>query len=217
MERRIALKNMGMVFGYAVATPTLLGIVQSCQSKPAYADWVPQFFSKDEGMAIAQMLDIILPKTETPSATEQNVHVFFDEFANSVLPEEQQEFVKMAMGKFFDKVLQDSGEESLVEIKPAAMEPILATYLKKRSDEQEKAHEEAIGQYMEAKMKSEETVLDDEIARFAFANNVRDMAIWAYKSSEFIGEEVLAYLPVPGEYIACGDAKELTADKAWSL
>jgi len=33
MERRSALKNMGMVFGYAVATPTLLGLVQSCKER----------------------------------------------------------------------------------------------------------------------------------------------------------------------------------------
>ncbi|MEJ2163444.1 MAG: gluconate 2-dehydrogenase subunit 3 family protein, partial [Robiginitalea sp.] len=39
----------------------------------------------------------------------------------------------------------------------------------------------------------------------------------AYKTTEYIGEEILAYLPVPGEYIGCGDLDELTGGKAWSL
>ena len=57
----------------------------------------------------------------------------------------------------------------------------------------------------------------EEIARYAFANQIRDAAIWAYKSSEYVGEEVLAYLPVPGEYIGCGDLNELTGGKDWSI
>ncbi|MDT0606059.1 gluconate 2-dehydrogenase subunit 3 family protein [Croceitalea rosinachiae] len=217
MERRSALKNMGMVFGYAVATPTLLGLVQSCKDKPPYAEWVPSYFDKDKGYAIAQMVDVILPKTDTPSATEVNVHVFIDEFANSVLPKEQQGFMKMLMDKFMSKALTGSGKESLADIEGVDFEPLLTTYLKKRSDEEEEAHEEAIGDYMEAIMKGESAELDDDIACFAFAGNVRNMATWAYKSSEYVGEEVLAYLPVPGEYIACGDLDELTQGRAWSL
>jgi len=42
------------------------------------------------------------------------------------------------------------------------------------------------------------------------------MTISAYKGSEYIGENVLAYLPVPGEYIACDDLQTLTGGKAWS-
>jgi len=57
--------------------------------------------------------------------------------------------------------------------------------------------------------------LNDDISRFAFANNLRDLTIWGYKSSELVGENVLSYLPVPGEYIGCGDLQELTGGKAW--
>ena len=52
MERRSALKNMGMVFGYAVATPTLLGLVQSCKEKAPYAEWIPSYFDKDKGLSL---------------------------------------------------------------------------------------------------------------------------------------------------------------------
>ncbi len=217
MERRSALKNMGMVFGYAVATPTLLSLLQSCKEKVPYAEWVPSFFEKDKGFALAQMVDVILPKTDTPSATEVNVHVFIDEFANSVSPEEQQGFMKVLMDKFMGKVLAASGKESLADIEGIDFEPLLSKYLMKRSDEEEEAQEEAINQYMEAMMKGESAELDEDVACYAFAGNVRGMATWAYKSSEYVGEEVLAYLPVPGEYIDCGDVDELTQGRAWSL
>ncbi|WP_350284281.1 gluconate 2-dehydrogenase subunit 3 family protein [uncultured Croceitalea sp.] len=217
MKRRSALKNMGMVFGYAVATPTILSLAQSCKEKAPYAEWMPSYFEKDKGYAIAQMIDVILPKTDTPSATEVNVHVFIDEFVKSVLPEEQQAFLGMAMDKFMDKVLGGAEKESLADVEAIDFEPLLAKYLKKQSDEEEEAQNEAIGAYMEAMMKGETAEIDEEVACFSFATGLRDMATWGYKSSEYVGEEVLAYLPVPGEYIACGDVNDLSEGKAWSL
>lgn len=216
MERRVALKNMGLVFGYAVATPTLLGIVQSCKGKDVL-DWTPEFFSKDEGTIIHSLVDILLPKTDTPSATEVNVHVFLDKFAKEVIPTEQQDFFRMCMGKFTDKVLADTQKETLADLGPEDLEPVFATYLKKQTDEVEKTHGEAVEAYFMAVEENGGAVLDDEIARYQFANNLRNSAIWAYKSSEYVGEEVLAYLPIPGEYVGCEDVDTLTQGKAWSL
>ncbi len=217
MERRSALKNMGMVFGYAVATPTLLGLVQSCKERAPYAEWIPSYFDKDKGYALAQMVDVILPKTDTPSATEVNVHVFIDEFAKNVLPEEQQGFMNVFMDKFMSKILADSGKKSLLDIEGVDFEAALSKYLTKRSDVEEKAHGEALTAYTKAAMAGETATLDEDVACYEFAGNIRNMATWAYKSSEYVGEEVLAYLPLPGEYIACGDVNELTQGKAWSL
>nr|WP_293303536.1 gluconate 2-dehydrogenase subunit 3 family protein [Allomuricauda sp.] len=217
MERRSALKNMGMAFGYAVATPTLFGLLQSCKDKPAYAEWVPSFLNQEQGYALAQTLDVILPKTDTPSATEMNVHVFIDAYMNEVLPIEQQDFVKLKMGNFFDKVLAESGKSSLMDVEAMDIEPVLQTYLKKRTDEEEEAHSEAISSYMDAIEQGGEATLNEDIASFSFANDLRNLATWAYKSSEYVGEEVLAYLPIPGEYIGCGDLNTLTGGKAWSL
>lgn len=217
MKRRSALKNMGMAFGYAAATPTLLSVLQSCKDKAPYAEWTPTFFDKDKGYALAQMVDVILPKTDTPSATEVNVHLFIDQFAKEVLPPEQQGFTKMLMDKFLGKVVSESGKENLQDVDAEDFEPLLDKYLAKRTDAEMEAQEEAIGNYIEAAMKGEETQLDDDVACYAFADNIRNISIWAYKSSEFVGEEVLAYLPIPGEYVACGDVNELTGGKAWSL
>lgn len=217
MERRSALKNMGLAFGYAVATPTLISLLQSCEDKPAYADWTPSFLSKEHGYALAQTLDVILPKTDTPSATEMNVHTFIDAYLDEVMPVEQRDFVVMKMNKFYDKVLTDSGKESLMDIEGIDIEPSLKAYLKKLSVEEEELHSEAIASYNEAIRDGMDAQLDDDIARFSFANELRDLGTWAYKSSEYVGEEVLAYLPIPAEYVACGDMETLTDGKAWSL
>lgn len=215
MDRRKALKNMGLSLGYVVATPTLLSIVQSCKQEKVL-DWTPDFFSKDEGAALSQLVDIILPKTDTPSASEVQVDIFIDRFAAQVMEKEQQDFVKMSMGKFLDKVLKDSGKEKAGDLTPDDLEPALASALKVTKEDEVKNFE-AINSYNEAVAKGEPAELDDTISSFAFANNLRGMTIWGYKSSEYVGEELLVYLPVPGEYVGCGDLQELTQGKAWSL
>ncbi len=69
---------------------------------------------------------------------------------------------------------------------------------------------------MEAKAKGEEAELDSAVANANFASSLREFAIWSYKNTEYVGEEVLAYSSVPGEYIACEDVDKLTGGRVWS-
>ncbi len=215
MDRRKALRNMGMALGYTVATPTLFSIVQSCKTEKV-VEWTPDFFTKEEGSALSKLVDIILPKTDTPSATEMQVDVFIDRFAKQAMEKEQQDFLKMSMGKFFENAIKESGKENIAKLEAADLEKVLASALK-ISKEQMKTNDEAITIYMESLVTGPVEVLGDDLSRYAFASNLRGMTIWGYKTSEFVGEEVLAYLPIPGEYIPCGDAQELTGGKAWSI
>lgn len=215
MDRRRVLKNMGLSLGYMVATPTLLGIIQSCKSEPTVT-WTPVFFTQNEGNVLTKLVDIILPKTDTLSASEVQVDIFIDKFAQDVMEKEQQDFFKMSMSNFMDKALTDSGKENAEDLTSEDLEPVLASSLKYSKDQQTEMFE-SINSYTEAIAEGKTSTLDDETTRFAFANNLRGMTIWGYKASEYVGEEVLAYLPVPGEYIPCGDMQELTGGKAWSL
>lgn len=215
MDRRKALKNMGMALGYTVATPTLISLMQSCQEEKDMS-WTPDFLSKDQGKALTDLVDIILPKTDTPAASEVQVHLFIDKFANEVMTKEEQDFFRMTMEHFMERAIAHSDKETLGELEAADLENILAESLDYSKDE-EVAMYETITSYQAATSEGKAVTMDDKIARFAFANNLRGLVIWAYKTSEYVGEKVLAYLPVPGEYVPCGDLTELTQGKAWSL
>ena len=47
--------------------------------------------------------------------------------------------------------------------------------------------------------------------------DLKSQIVGIWFNSQPIGTEVLAYLPVPGEYIPCGDLQELTGGKAWAI
>ena len=224
MDRRLAMKNLGLALGYSVATPTLISLVQSCKRETGPV-WTPQFFTPEEGLVVMILADLILPKTNTPSATEVGVHVFIDGLLNEVSSAEEQDFFKNCMGKFTDKALTDTGKNSVADLSVEDMEPLLAETLKRRTDEEEDEIEDLLEYFpsfnrddSEDKDSSDGSIeLTDELYRYAFATEFRRTVLKAYKTTEYIGEEILAYLPVPGEYIGCGDLDELTGGKAWSL
>lgn len=216
MDRRIALKNMGLALGYTVATPTLISLMQSCKQETG-PEWTPVFFSPEQGAVVMQLADLILPKTDTPSATEVGVHTFLDRYMDEVSEIEDQTLMQNGLELFMEKAMSDSGKAVGDTLNAEDLEPVLAEALKKREKDVEAQIYETLMTYNEAMAQGQPAELDADVSRFLFANQFRDAVIWSYKTSEYVGEEVLAYLPVPGEYIGCGDLDELTGGKAWSL
>lgn len=80
MKRREALKSLGLATGFFVATPPIISLLQSCTSE--VSTWTPEFLSVEEGVVLTNLVDIILPKTDIPSATEVNVPQFIDKYLN---------------------------------------------------------------------------------------------------------------------------------------
>jgi hypothetical protein len=215
MDRRIALKNMGLALGYTVATPTLLSLMQGCKEVET-VNWTPDFYTKEEGMILMKLVDILLPKTDTPSASEVNVHVFIDRFTNEIMEEVQQDMIRISFDKFIKNVLKESGKEKVEDLTAEDLEPPFVKSLN-LTEEEEIENMDLMIKNTSAASKGENDAVADEMMRFSFSKNLRDMTIWAYKTSEYVGENVLSYLPVPGEYIPCGDVQELTGGRDWSL
>lgn len=174
-------------------------------------------FTPEEGAVIRQVADLILPKTDTPSASEVGVHKFLDRYMNEVSEPEDQQTFRIHLGNFIKKATEKAGKQIGESLSPEELEPVLAEALKKRDKEDEAKLYETLTTYNEAVAEGQPAELDGDVSRFVFANQFRDAVIWSYKTSEYVGEEVLAYLPVPGEYIGCGDLDELTGGKAWSI
>lgn len=224
MDRRIALKNMGLVLGYTVATPTIISLMQSCRQE-AGPDWVPSFFSPGEGAVLRELADIILPKTDTPSASELGVHAFIDGYLNEVSSIEERDFFKKCMETFLNTALTETGKEAPENLLAEEIEQFFVSSLAISDGEKDKIDD--LLEYF-PKILSNDIVkevvqgdpmvqLNDGMYRYAFASHFRDAVIKAYKTSEYIGEEVLAYLQIPGGYIGCGDLDELSGGRAWSL
>ncbi|RNL93006.1 gluconate 2-dehydrogenase subunit 3 family protein [Sinomicrobium pectinilyticum] len=212
MQRRDAIKNIGLSLGFVAATPTLLSILQSCTGDPK-VEWTPEFFTPEEGSILSKMVDIILPKTEDlPGAAELNVPQFIDKYIKEVYSPEDQKRVKNGMKAFTDKL--GVSAQDLPKVKEEEIEKVIASSLKINAD-QRKDMERKLREYKDSDDGASPE--NEDVLVFGFVKDIREKTIAGFKISEYIGEEVLAYDPIPGKQQGCISLEEATGGKLWSL
>ncbi|TWO33361.1 gluconate 2-dehydrogenase subunit 3 family protein [Seonamhaeicola sediminis] len=195
MKRREALKNIGLTIGYSAIAPSVFSILQSCTTEKE--KWVPLFFTEEESIVITKLVDLILPKTETtPGALDVNVPEFIDLYASKAYTEE-------------DKAEYKEGIKSIVKALP-----VKETGAKDLKTED---YNVFLDKYL--KPSKEEKVLFRQEKNLVYKSilNLRNQAVWAYRTSKTIGEEILVYEPIPAVQKGCITVEEATGGKAWSL
>lgn len=218
MNRREALKKLGLSFGFLVGAPTAVSILQSCSGAGTSTNSYPQFFSYDEAEIITKIVDIIIPAGGgTPSASEVKVPEFIDQYLQEVVSMEEQDRTKEYLGKFIEDLKSNTGIDDASAITEEDIRPVVASSLKKSKEEEQEMFKK-IENYTQAKQSGDSSgELFAEVANFALLTNLRSMAIWSYKTSQTVGEEILAYEPIPGRQEGCVDLQEATGGRAWSL
>ena len=199
MKRRDALKNIGLAAGFAAITPSIFSMLQSCTSNTE--TWVPNYLTSDEKTIVTKLADIMIPKTATtPSASEVNVPQFIDNYILEVLETKDQEITRAAFNKIITLLKRDT-ESNIDDVTLEQYKSLLDEhmFLSKEVDPEREANPEAL------------TMTSSELL-----NQLKWMTIYVYKNSEEVGENILAYDPVPAAYY-CGDLQELTGGKSYSL
>ncbi|SDR88054.1 gluconate 2-dehydrogenase subunit 3 family protein [Gramella sp. MAR_2010_147] len=214
MKRRQALKNIGLGAGIFIVGPSTLGLLQSCKNEPEY-DWQPTFLSASHGFALKKILDIILPSTDTPGASDLNIAQFIDSYMDQVADENRRMRFERSAGAF-SRAFKAEYDKDQEEGKPEDFENLIKKYLKATPAEKEE-YAKRNTETQDAQKQEPEIQLDPDAGSYAYLTTVRDMGIWAWKNSEEVGENVLWYDPIPGEYIPCGPVSELGGGKAMSL
>ena len=187
MDRRKALKNIGIGFGAITATPTVVSLFQSCQTAPSFT---PISFSQEQYNVVAELMELIIPTTDIPGAKALKLPEFADSYVDVMLDDQAKEAMLNGLNAFMEEALIDSGKDKVSGLTLEDWDAQLANNLKTPGLESPAA---------------------------AFVAQLREMTVNAFKINEFIGEEVLAYRPIPGEQRGCVDLMETTGGKAWSL
>lgn len=199
MDRRKALKNIGISFGTITLTPSVVGLMQSCQSKPE--GWMPSQFSTHQFEILSQLMDLIIPPTDIPGAIELQLPQFLDGFIGVIMNDKAKNRLISGLDQLIKSALNDSGKSNVSELIKGDLDKQLLKYL--RAEKQTVKTWKKDIQSIQAKA-------------YAFAVQLRSLTINAFKTNEYIGENVLAYVPIPGEQKGCIDLMEATGGKAYS-
>ncbi|MBI1226643.1 MAG: hypothetical protein GC192_15525 [Bacteroidetes bacterium] len=182
MNRREILKYAALATGAAVSGTLTSIILSGCGSdaaEKAMADgYQPKYFSENEISNLRSLVDVILPKTDSPSASEVGVHRIMDSMVGEVYTADRQAEFR----KGYTALMEHLNKTSFFNKKTEEQVQILQT-LEGSKDEATKLVRDA---YLDMKQQS----------------------IAYYLSNEEIGEKYLSYLPVPGKYEACITVEE---------
>lgn len=204
MNRREILRYAAYATGAAISAPLASAFLMGCKRDAAIeagiAAYQPSFFNAEEYKFISTLADTIIPRTDTPGATDVGVAEMIDTIVGQVYGEEAQAESQAGLQALKAMLDAKNPEGGFVEMEDAARLSFLQeqdAYFKNPDTDWE-----ALG---------EETEMLRE-AYFA----LKQAVISFYFGSEEVATTQLAYLPVPGEYIPCGDLQELTGGKAWA-
>ena len=197
MNRRKALQKTASLAGASALTPTLLSLLQSCQSNPAL-DWKPAILNTDQAQLVSALVDTLLPKTETPGALELKVDQFIDLVIANIFDETGQQGMLAQLDAFNAKCQQEKGN-----LFADLSDEDRAEVLRKEERESPKYNGKIWG-----------TAVGEQ-APVGFYRSFKSLALWGYFSSETIGKEVLSYDPIPGMYQGCIPLEDV--GNTWSL
>ena len=189
MDRRNALKNIGKGLGTITITPSILNLFQSCQNSTTLNS---VFFNKEQFLVVSKLMEIIIPETETPGAISLKLPEFIDAYIYNVIDEDNitsNKILKEGLNKFIDLVRSETTKQETNEISIKEWEDQLRKVL-----------------FSESK--------NDKIT--IAIQDLRKLTVGAYKINEFVGENLMAYNPVPGKQIGCVDLNEATKGVVWS-
>lgn len=199
MNRREALQKLGLSFGIIIASPVLFHA--SCSKKST-----TYFFNELELQLLIETSNVIIPGTgDLPKASDVGVAEYIDHYVADIVEDNEQTQLRVFMQQYMKAISPEKPVEYWVE------NTFSADWNTKNDWYDE------INNFEKSTKDGEKSKISDEVAIFALLTNLKSLMIRAYRGSELVGEQFLAYDPIPGRHIGCIDLDEATGGKSWSL
>jgi hypothetical protein len=212
MDRRKVLKKIGYGSTALIVSPQILNMLHSCQS--SVNKNLPVFFTKIQFQIISKTMELIIPKTDIPGSTELMLPEFLDNYVAVVMSQNDKENLSKGINNFIKLILIETKKNHSSEINTSDLNIQLKKYLKaseKQIEIWQRTYEFIGSKAKDDFLKSQESEV------YNFLIQIRSLTLNAFRVNEYIGEEVLAYDPIPGKGKGCVDLNQTTGGKRWSL
>ena len=193
MNRREIIKYAALATGAAISTPLMTSLLSGCQTDIVAnaEDYSPLSFSEEEFTLLKNLIDVILPKTDSPSASDVGVHKMIDHMVSKVYNKEDQTLYKQGFTKLINHLAGENPD--LIKLLKLGADKKLEL-LKKIDSSREEGLKDVRKAYLDLKQQT----------------------VAYYLSTEEIAKNYLTYLPVPGKYEPCISV-EAAGGKAWAI
>ncbi len=177
MDRREALKRIGVLLGGTVSLPLVNAVLSGCE--PSEAPWDPRTLTKTQDEIIQVITDMIIPRTETPGANDVRVNRFIDMILSDWAEDEDRIRFLAGFTQFSELCQKNYGK------------PFLEMDNKQQSELLTKLDKEGV----EARL--------NDVEDLPFFAIIKEMTLVGYYTSEAGATQELRYKPVPIYYDGC--------------
>lgn len=212
MNRRDALQRVAWMMGGAISAPSLVAMLQGCSTGPSAGS--PFALSADYQTLVAELAEVIIPKTDTPGAKEAQVGSIIEVMLKDCYSSLQQEH--------FLKGLEDVEVESkkiggkFVDLTADQKVEVVKIMVQKAKDESVQNEEKAKQVDTESGLTKEEQKKKDEVeVPVPFFRILKELTLFGYFTSEPGATQALDFVPIPGRYEGC--MKMEPGQKAYAL
>ncbi|MGQ8365589.1 gluconate 2-dehydrogenase subunit 3 family protein [Glaciecola sp. 1036] len=206
MTRRQALKSIALGSGLVISSSSIIGMLNTAYAQSNNVrEW--QYLSSEQAHMLEQISHVIIPSSkDVPGAEAVATIPFLDMLFAKLLDEDEQQKFKKGM-QVFDAYCEKNLNSNFVSLSNKQQTEIVYSMYNLPAKLQEQMLWLINGQNKEAKK-------DDQYYLYSFLFNLRSIVLEAYVNSQLVGEKVLAYDQVPGNY---EDMQMTASTRAWSL
>ncbi|WP_198683017.1 gluconate 2-dehydrogenase subunit 3 family protein [Peristeroidobacter agariperforans] len=197
MNRRQVLQRAAYLMGGALSAPAVLGLLSGCAPKQEEALWEPVFFSKEQGAIVADVAEIIIPRTKTPGAKDVGVPGFIDTMLKDVYEQADRDRYLAGLKEFDDAARKAHGKP-FVELSKA-----------QQTEQVRKFNDDAIATELSYDPRPKDL-------KRPFILMTRELTLLGFFCSEVGATQVLQYVAVPGGFQACVPVAEAGNGRAWA-
>ena len=197
MNRREVLQRVAYLMGGAISTPAILGVLNGCSAKSS-AGWKPVFLTQEQGALVAEIVEMMIPRTDTPGAKDVGVPAFIDTMLKDAYTSADHARYIAGMNEL-EAQAQREHQRKFLDL--AADE---------RLDLVQRVHDEATASELELKLPPIEL-------RRPFILMTKELALLGFFTSQAGATQVLQYDPIPGAFHGCVPLEQAGNGKTWAL
>lgn len=191
-----------------MSSGAVLGMLQSCQTQQAqHSGWTPLFLSNEEAVIVNIIAEVIIPRTHIPGALDVAIPQFIDLLLNDVFPETYSNKFRKGLNLFASQFKDQNNSEFHHE--SAKVQHLFVEQLYQLSESDTKEILNLVAQ--------NEAPIENKHRYYLYSLlvNLRALTISSYLTSELVGEKILNYDPIPGEFNGCVSLEDVGT--VWSL
>lgn len=199
MNRREAIQRTALAMGYAITGPALIGVLNGCQANPELP-FKPEFFTEEQAALVADLTEIIIPRTDTPGAKDAGVPMFIDSLLKGTYGKEGQEAFLKNLNEFNEDARAAYGKNFI-----SCKEEEKVAHFKKHHDKaiSDTPGGSSTGWWNAGVSGSKPFVLE-----------IKELTLLGFFISEPGATQVLQYNQVPGPYKGCVPLSQV--GKTWA-